>query len=127
MMCDVDHFKDCNDRFGHGIGDQMLIHVTRILSNAVEHGIVARYGGEEFVILLPENSKQEAHALGNKIREMVEKTPFVIRRETLWMTLSIGVASLPDDALDLESLIQKADQALYRAKREGRNKVCSSS
>ena len=126
LMCDLDHFKECNDRFGHAAGDLMLIQFSQILKQSVAHGIVARYGGEEFSVLLPETSKKDAAELADQVRLAVEKNPFMIRRERIAMTVSIGVANLPDDTLDLESLIQKADQALYQAKRMGRNRVCSS-
>ena len=125
LMCDLDHFKDCNDRFGHGVGDLMLVRIAQILKDASENAIVARYGGEEFSVLLPETSKEEAHALAEKIRRTVEGEPFEIRRRPIAMTVSVGVANMPQDALDLESLVQKSDQALYQAKRQGRNKVCS--
>ena len=126
LMCDLDHFKDCNDRFGHGVGDLMLVQFAQILTRTSETAIVARYGGEEFSVLLPETSKEEAALLAEKIREAVEKESFEIRRQRIEMTVSIGVANMPGDTLDLESLVQKSDQALYHAKREGRNRVCSS-
>ena len=126
LMCDLDHFKDCNDKFGHGVGDLMLAQIAQILKKTSENAIVARYGGEEFSVLLPETSKAEALILAEKIRETVEKEEFVFRRQRIAMTVSVGVANIPDDTLDLESVIQKSDQALYQAKRQGRNKVCSS-
>ncbi len=126
LICDLDHFKNCNDRYGHTAGDLMLIHFSEILKENTENAVVARYGGEEFAVLLPEVSKQEAAEIAEKIRQAVEESPFIIRREKLKMTVSIGVSSLPDDTLDLESLVQKSDRALYDAKRKGRNKVCLS-
>src|SRR5205807_667210 len=116
----------CNDRYGHGVGDLMLVEFSKILSQAVENAIVARYGGEEFSVLLPETSKVDALRVAEKIRSAVDASPFVIRRERIAMTVSIGVSNLPDDALDLEAIVQKADQALYQAKKMGRNRVCSS-
>jgi diguanylate cyclase (GGDEF)-like protein len=86
---------------------------------------LARYGGEEFAILLPETPRAEALKIAEQIRHAVEKSAFNIRREEVKMTVSIGVANLPDDTLDAENLVQKADQALYRAKKEGRNRVCA--
>ena len=126
MMADLDHFKECNDRFGHGAGDLMLLQVAQILKEQFDHGIVARYGGEEFAVLLPETSKQEALDQADRVREVIAKTPFVIRRERLKMTVSIGIANLPDDTLDIETLVKQADGALYEAKRGGRNRVCLS-
>ncbi len=124
LMCDLDHFKECNDRFGHQAGDLMLVQFSQILTQTSKSAILARYGGEEFALLLPETSKKDALRFAEDMRKIVEKTPFQIRREIVKMTVSIGVASLPEDTLDLETIVQKADQALYRAKREGRNRVC---
>jgi diguanylate cyclase (GGDEF)-like protein len=124
LMCDLDHFKECNDQFGHQGGDLMLVQFSEILRQCLKGSLLARYGGEEFAILLPETTKAEATKIAEQIRKAVEKSQFNIRREAVNMTVSIGVANLPDDTLDAENLVQKADQALYRAKREGRNRVC---
>ncbi len=125
LMCDLDHFKACNDHYGHGAGDLILIRCSEILAGAAENAIVCRYGGEEIALLLPELSKEEAVALGKKICAQIEQEPFIIRREKIKITASIGVSSMPGDTLDLETLVQKADQALYQAKHRGRNRVCS--
>ena len=126
LMCDLDHFKECNDRFGHAVGDLMLVEFAKILKQSVDHAIVARYGGEEFSVLLPETSAEDAVKIAEKIRTSVEANLFSLRRQRMAMTVSIGVANLPKDALDLEDLLHKADQALYQAKKLGRNKVCLS-
>lgn len=125
LMCDLDHFKECNDHFGHQGGDLMLVQFAEILRQCLKGSLLARYGGEEFAILLPETTKAEAVKIAEQIRKAVEKTQFHIRREQVKMTVSIGVANLPDDTLDAENLVQKADRALYQAKREGRNRVCA--
>jgi len=125
LMCDLDHFKECNDHFGHQGGDLMLVQFAGILRQCLKGSLLARYGGEEFAILLPETTKAEAVKIAEQIRKAVEKTEFHIRREQVKMTVSIGAANLPDDTLDAESLVQKADRALYQAKREGRNRVCA--
>ena len=125
LMCDLDHFKECNDRFGHQGGDLMLVQFAEILRQCLKGSLLARYGGEEFAILLPETTKAEAVKIAEQIRKAVEKSPFNIRREQVQMTVSIGVGNLPDDTLDAENLVQKADKALYQAKREGRNRVCA--
>lgn len=124
IMCDLDHFKNCNDKYGHGIGDLMLVQFSQILKKEADHAIVARYGGEEFAVLLPEVARQEALELAEKIRKAVENYSFEVRRERISMTVSAGVASLPEDTLEMEQLIQKADEAMYSAKRMGRNRVC---
>ncbi|OGX14256.1 MAG: hypothetical protein A2351_07830 [Omnitrophica bacterium RIFOXYB12_FULL_50_7] len=124
LMCDLDHFKECNDQFGHQGGDLMLVQFAEILRQCLKGSLLARYGGEEFAILLPETTKVDATKVAEQIRKAVEKSSFNIRREAVSMTVSIGVANLPDDTLDVATLVQKADQALYRAKREGRNRVC---
>lgn len=126
LMCDLDHFKECNDRHGHAVGDLMLMEFANILRQNCESAIVARYGGEEFSILLPETPKEDAAALADKIRAAVEHTPFVVRRQRISMTVSIGVSNFPQDTLDVETLVERADQALYQAKKQGRNRVCSS-
>ncbi|MDP3919352.1 MAG: sensor domain-containing diguanylate cyclase [Candidatus Omnitrophota bacterium] len=126
LMCDIDLFKECNDRFGHGVGDMMLVRFAKILSEGFETGVVARYGGEEFSVLLPETSKEEAAKMAERLRDRVENNDFSIRRERIRMTVSVGVANFPDDSLDMQSLVQKSDEALYQAKRTGRNRVCLS-
>lgn len=124
LMCDLDHFKDCNDLHGHAAGDLMLLEFANILREVCEGAIVARYGGEEFSILLPETPKKDAAALAERIRARVERTPFTIRRQRISMTVSIGVSNFPDDTLDFEALVHLADQSLYQAKKQGRNRVC---
>ncbi|MFA7000912.1 MAG: sensor domain-containing diguanylate cyclase, partial [Candidatus Omnitrophota bacterium] len=126
LMCDLDHFKACNDRYGHGAGDLILIRFAEILAQTAEQAIVCRYGGEEFSVLLPEIAKEDASALALRICRATEAESFMIRREPVRMTVSIGVSGFPEDALDMETLVQLADQALYQAKRKGRNRVCSS-
>ncbi len=124
LMCDLDHFKACNDRYGHGMGDLMLIQFAQILKNLGSSAIVARYGGEEFSLLLPEVSKADAFIFAEKVRKAVEENRFEVRRERIHMTVSIGVSSMPEDTLDMEDLLRKADDSLYAAKRKGRNCVC---
>ncbi len=126
MMCDLDFFKECNDKYGHATGDLMLVKFAEIIKTECEAGFVARYGGEEFVVLLSESSSEEALDMAEKLRRKVETTLFEVRRESVQMTVSIGVASMPENTLDLRMLVQKADEALYEAKRSGRNRVCLS-
>ena len=124
LMCDLDHFKNCNDRYGHGVGDMVLTETAKILSQAKHHGIVARYGGEEFAILIPKAAKKEGKIAAEMIRAAVSDMKVTVRRETIAITISIGVASIPEDTLDAEELIRLADERLYEAKKGGRNQVC---
>ncbi|MFZ5802783.1 MAG: diguanylate cyclase [Candidatus Omnitrophota bacterium] len=124
LMCDLDHFKECNDRFGHEAGDLMLVRLAEIMKEEMGDHMVARYGGEEFAVLLPEVSRAEAFKYAEKLRLKVEKTDFRIRRTEVKMTVSIGVANIPEDTIEGDSLVEKADKALYRAKAGGRNRVC---
>jgi len=123
LMCDLDHFKAANDRWGHGAGDLMLIRFSEILRDKIKSGVVARYGGEEFAVLLPETTKKKASALAEQVRKAMEDFTFTIRRERVQMTVSIGVAAIPEDTPDEQELIRRADEALYQAKRGGRNRV----
>jgi diguanylate cyclase (GGDEF)-like protein len=129
LMCDVDHFKKINDRFGHLEGDRVLRTVASILRTTVRAGdFVARFGGEEFVVVCPSTSIEDSLALAEKIRANVESGS----REVIPVTISLGVACyvpVPGDAAaDLEQkmdeLFRLADEALYRAKDTGRNRVC---
>ncbi|GAB4171424.1 MAG: hypothetical protein Kow00108_05900 [Calditrichia bacterium] len=126
-MLDIDYFKHYNDNFGHLAGDFVLRTVTHILTeNTRISDIVARYGGEEFVVILPEASKEEAFKLADKLRKMIEMHQFPNEEHMPNgnLTISIGVASFPEDATIPEKLIKAADTALYDAKNSGRNRVC---
>src|SRR5262249_51581637 len=126
ILLDVDHFKIYNDTHGHLAGAEVLRGVARILQEVgrTEH-LCARYGGEEFVVLVPYATRDGARAVAERIRAAVEQYPFV-ERETQpegAVTVSLGVATYPDDGVDGESLIGRADAALYLAKEKGRNRV----
>jgi len=127
VFVDVDHLKKYNDTHGHLAGDEVLRTVASLLSGQVRKDtLVARYGGEEFVILLPECDSLVAGSISESIREAVESHVFS-GEETQplgRLTLSLGVACYPYDATNAESLIDRADQALYQAKNGGRNRVC---
>ncbi|HNV86453.1 MAG TPA: sensor domain-containing diguanylate cyclase [Candidatus Omnitrophota bacterium] len=126
LMCDLDYFKKYNDSFGHTAGDMILVKVAQVLaSESPEGSIVARYGGEEFAILMPRIAKPDAMQIAEKIRQRVESGEVEIRREMTKITVSIGVSTIPDDTMEREELLLKADQSLYAAKRGGRNRVAS--
>ncbi len=126
MMIDIDFFKQYNDTFGHQAGDVVLQRIARLMmENTRSSDIVARYGGEEFVIICPELNKTEAIKMAEKLRTIIEKTPFpnVNKLPSGKLSISLGVATFPDDAKDAATLIKKADEALYLAKSSGRNCV----
>jgi len=124
LMIDIDHFKDVNDQHGHKVGDQMLQHVSDILKSVVrEYDMLIRFGGEEFLILLPDTGNREALVLAERIRKAFEVNPFHSRKMNFSMTVSIGVYT--DGHYNLETSIAESDKALYRAKKEGRNRVVS--
>ncbi|MDD3089797.1 MAG: GGDEF domain-containing protein [Candidatus Omnitrophica bacterium] len=127
-MIDVDHFKNCNDRYGHLVGDAVLKKIAERLKISVrEVDMIARYGGEEFCIVLPETTKDLALAVAERIRSTVEKKEVRAFDESVKVTVSVGVATFPADADQVNALIDRADNALYRAKRMGRNMVCAAS
>ena len=125
LMIDLDNFKEYNDRFGHMAGDIVLKTMGLILSNFFHNpgDVVCRYGGEEFCVLLPDCSKNKALDSAEQLRERVERKVISLRRQQTHMTISVGIATFPKDAQSREELISKADQALYKAKQEGRNRV----
>lgn len=127
LMIDVDFFKCFNDTHGHPAGDELLASLGQLLRDQIrDSDFAARYGGEEFVIVMPETGREGALPLARRICESVSEHPFRHREKQPGgkVTISAGVACFPTDAHSAEQLIQKADQALYKAKREGKNRVC---
>jgi diguanylate cyclase (GGDEF)-like protein len=126
VMVDIDHFKKVNDTFGHTEGDQVLCKISSLLKNSVrKKDTVARYGGEEFILILPEASLESSFVIAERIRRLVENTSFEVGRAQVKITISMGISNFPSHrAKSKEELVKMADQALYDAKREGRNKVC---
>ncbi len=134
VMVDVDHFKRLNDAHGHPFGDRVLQRVASLLQQALreEDDFVARFGGEEFIVLLPNAEPEAALKVAERIRTLVQVAGSpAVQRETplsphdVWTTVSCGVATAwPGTWLDSGRLIADADAALYRAKHEGRNRVC---
>lgn len=123
LLLDVDHFKRCNDTFGHPFGDRVLQSVAECLqASARGIDVVCRYGGEEFAIILPETEIDDAFEVGERMREAIATTSLSYQGRHVFVTASIGVASAEDQATR-ENLIQAADEALYSAKQAGRNCV----
>ncbi|HLL06385.1 MAG TPA: sensor domain-containing diguanylate cyclase [Myxococcaceae bacterium] len=122
ILTDIDHFKSVNDTYGHPTGDAVLRGVAKILRDkARDTDIVARYGGEEFAIIMPETDAQGARVIAERIREAVKAEVFQTEMGPLKVTMSLGIATGPDQGYEKQHLIDLADQCLYHAKRHGRN------
>ena len=123
ILCDIDHFKSVNDLHGHPAGDLVLKGVARTLAKqARATDVVARYGGEEFAVVMPETDAAGALVIAERIRDRVGKLGFDSDRGRLQITLSLGIATFPDDATQKAELVERADGCLYEAKRNGRNR-----
>lgn len=126
IIIDVDNFKSYNDHYGHLTGDQILREMGSIIKeNVREIDVAARYGGEEFCVILPDTDKAGAHYAAERIRVAAEKAIIKAYDATVKVTISAGTSTFPDDGLTKMELIDKADWGLYRAKKSGRNRVCS--
>ena len=129
LLLDIDHFKDINDTYGHYIGDLVLKSLGYLLlKNVRKADIVARYGGEEITVITPHTSVPTAADLAERLRQVVEKSILVPAdeqedRQAVTISVSIGVAGLDQQIVDKQSLIERTDEALYRAKQKGRNRV----
>ncbi|HDM37683.1 MAG TPA: diguanylate cyclase, partial [Candidatus Omnitrophica bacterium] len=126
IMMDIDGFKQVNDAWGHQTGDRVLKQIAKILKEMCrEVDIISRYGGEEFAVILPETNIEGTFYLAERIRKAIKNFEFtsLSSDETIKLTVSCGVASFPDSAKDKEKLIKKADDALYKAKNEGKDKT----
>lgn len=127
MMLDLDHFKNINDNHGHQVGDQVLQEFARRSLNSVrEVDLVGRYGGEELIILLPETDRETAVQVAERLRASMAGKPVATPNGEINITVSIGVATKDENTLQLETLIARADQAMYIAKHKGRNRVAIS-
>lgn len=122
-VCDIDHFKNINDKFGHQAGDKALTILAKFIQQKIrEVDFVARLGGEEFVLILPETTEKHAFRVLDKVRQSVANMPFKFNGEPVQITVSFGVSSfVADDTM--ESAFERADKALYAAKTGGRNQV----
>ncbi|MGH8630395.1 MAG: GGDEF domain-containing protein [Burkholderiales bacterium] len=124
VMADSDNLKAVNDAHGHEAGNRLLQHLVRCIRDELRGSdVMARFGGDEFVVLLPETSRRGAQEMSERIRKSVEASRFDIRGGDINITVSIGIASYPEDGGNLEVVLDKADKAMYRAKQRGRNQV----
>jgi two-component system cell cycle response regulator len=131
LMMDVDHFKNVNDTYGHLTGSKTLEELGFCIMQCLRSGdVAARFGGEEFAAFLLDADLAQGKVAAERIREVIEENDFSILKQgrhtkTHRITISIGIASFPNDSRDPIELVEMADSALYRAKREGRNRVCA--
>ncbi|NCT83014.1 MAG: diguanylate cyclase [Comamonadaceae bacterium] len=124
VMVDADHFKQVNDRHGHAAGDAVLRHLAagmRATFRAMD--LIARMGGEEFAVLLPDTTAEGAQSVAQRLCERIARQQVDVDGQTISYTVSAGVSAMDADVADLESLLKRADEALYRAKAGGRNRV----
>lgn len=122
-ILDIDHFKQVNDNYGHDVGDQVLIHIADLLRRSTRAGnVIARVGGEEFALLLPDTKQSEALEMAERIRSNIEGAAYIHDGKRIPLTISVGIAEVDCDS-PLEHSYKLADEALYEAKRKGRNRV----
>jgi two-component system, cell cycle response regulator len=127
LVTDIDHFKVVNDTYGHPAGDDVLRGVAQMLrEQARDTDVVARYGGEEFAVVMPETDLRGAQVIAERLREAVAARVFPTELGPVHVTLSVGLAASPADGSEVDALVQLADQCLYQAKRQGRNRVVTS-
>src|SRR4029079_18367777 len=128
LALDVDHFKSVNDENGHAVGDRVLQELSSRLKQSIRNiDMICRTGGEEFVIVLPNTNAETAAKVSDRMRTSISGTTFNVGAQAgpLTVTVSIGVAALEGSSDTMEAIMKRADEALYRAKRGGRNRVNS--
>jgi len=127
LMLDLDHFKLVNDTYGHAAGDEALRTFTQVMkaSELRKSDFFGRIGGEEFAVTLPETGIQDAAKVAERIRASLGSTPVISKGKVFYITASIGVSEYQTGDTQ-DALLQRADQAMYQAKRTGRDKVCTS-
>ncbi len=128
LMIDIDFFKSINDRFGHDVGDQMIVHLTKLAGSCKRASdVLARVGGEEFALLLPETDLAQAQLVAERLRREVAENPLTASPDEISTTISIGVAICTESMNGISDLMKAADKALYDAKNSGRNRVVCTS
>jgi len=124
IMIDSDSLKYVNDRYGHAIGDMHLIHLAETMrSVSRKSDTLARYAGDEFMIILPNTRKEDAGIVAERLRARIENSPLSVDGSPVFTTVSIGVASFPEAGSTVDELVNAVDTALYKAKRQGKNRV----
>jgi diguanylate cyclase (GGDEF)-like protein len=130
IMMDLDHFKRCNDTYGHPTGDVILQQVARVLRDSIRQGdMLFRYGGEEFAVILPDTLQEDALRVADRIRERVAEHTFMTRSGRpldFSLSASLGVSTSPTDGLSAVDVLLAADRAMYAAKAAGRDRVAGS-
>ncbi|MCQ2061636.1 MAG: GGDEF domain-containing protein, partial [Fibrobacter sp.] len=122
VILDIDHFKHINDTYGHAVGDEVLVNLTKLIQNKIRNtDSLVRWGGEEFVIFCEDTKLQNANFLAEKLRIAIENTPLIMQQQ---VTCSFGVAEMVAGE-DPKRLFERADKALYTSKESGRNRVTS--
>jgi len=122
LMLDIDYFKSINDTYGHGAGDEVLRHIGHLIRQSLRQvDVPGRYGGEEFAVILPHTDSDSAYVTAERIRQCVENTPAVYKNIDIPFSVSIGVATYQDGIENEDEIYKMADDALYEAKRKGRN------
>ena len=117
--------KEINNKYGHLAGNEVIRHISiQIGQNVRRTDIAARHGGDEFAILMPNTSLRGAKVISDRLAELVRNSPLNWANKQIPLTVSVGLAVFPQMAIDKQSLVEASDRALYRAKREGRNRVC---
>lgn len=124
VMIDVDHFKNINDRYGHAVGDQVLRRVSEICQCSLRASdVLGRIGGEEFVLLLPNTPQDNAIYVAERMREQLARSPIEVDGLVITITASFGVTSISESDINFNHILERADEAMYLAKHEGRNRV----
>ena len=125
VMVDIDRFKKLNDTYGHKAGDMILkTFASKMVENLRSSDVIGRYGGEEFIIIMPDTEKSKAYEVAERLRKILSSTEFTLPEgKNITVTASFGVATFPEDGSNIDRIVHVADERLYKAKKEGRNKV----